>query len=524
MDPVESDVLVIGSGIAGCAAALKCAQAGLTVAVVSKTADPRESATRYAQGGIVADGVSDSPEILAADIQRASAHSSNPEAATIVATEGPRLVREVLVEEVGIRFDLDAAGEIDRTQEAAHTRRRIFHAKDATGREIEDKLIAALRRNRNIQVHTGHTAIDVITRSHHSTSPLARYADDRVLGAYAFDEESRRVRTFLAPFVVLATGGVGQIFLHTTNPRVATGDGLAMAARAGCPILNAEFVQFHPTALFHRDADRFLITEAVRGEGGVLVNKRGEPFMRRYDEAADLAPRDVVSRAIHEEMTRSDSTCVFLDIAGHAPGTLDIKARFPTIYSTCKALGIDITREPIPVVPAAHYFCGGVKTDLHGRTTLANLYAVGEVACTGLHGANRLASTSLLEGLVFGVRAAAHIARARAPAGLEKLAAEIPPWDDAGLSEEGDPLLISGDWLTVKTTMWNYAGIVRTTKRLERARADLEYLSRRIEAFYRETRLSQGLIELRHGLLTALLVTGAALRNPVSTGCHYRKD
>ena len=246
--------------------------------------------------------------------------------------------------------------------------------------------------------------------------------------------------------------------------------------------------------------------------------------MKRYDPAGDLAPRDIVSRAIHEELTRTGSSCVFLDIAHHAPRNLKIKARFPTIYKRCRELGLDMTREPIPVVPAAHYFCGGVKTDLSARTPLKNLYAVGEVACTGLHGANRLASTSLLEGLVFGVRAAASITAARPPAHFRKIAAEVPPWDDAGLSEEGDPILISGDWMTIKTTMWNYAGIVRTRKRLERAQADLEYLSRRIEAFYRETKLSQRLIELRHGLLSALLVTGAALRNPESVGCHYRKD
>lgn len=524
MEPVESDVLVIGSGIAGCATALKCAELGLSVTMLSKAGDPRETNTRYAQGGIVAEGHDDSPEILEQDIQKASAHSSNPKAAHVVATEGPALVRSVLLNQVGCAFDLNADGEIDVTQEAAHSRRRIFHAKDATGREIQFKMTAAVLANERIQVLTGHTAIDIITRSHHSKSPMARYEEDMALGAYAFDSATQRVRTFLSPNVVLATGGLGQVFLHTTNPKIATGDGLAMAARAGVPIVNAEFVQFHPTALFHRDAERFLITEAVRGEGGVLINAAGEAFMSRYDPAADLAPRDIVSRSIHEELARTGASCVFLDIANRAPKGLNIPERFPTVYERCRELGIDISKEPIPVVPAAHYFCGGVKTDLTGRTPFRNLYAVGEVACTGLHGANRLASTSLLEGLVFGQRAAAECKANARDAQFHALAAEIPAWDDAGLSEEADPLLILGDWMSVKTTMWNYAGIVRSRKRLERAMADLEYLGRRIEQFYRQTRLSQGLIELRHGMLTAQVITRAAFRNPESIGCHYRKD
>jgi L-aspartate oxidase len=524
METIHCDVLVIGSGIAGCSAAVKCADKGLSVCVVTKASDPRESATRYAQGGIVAEGVDDTPELLEQDILRASANTGNPAAARIVATEGPRLVREVLLEEMGIRFDMNAEGEIDRTQEAAHSRRRIFHSKDATGREIEFKFIDALQRRSSIRLFTNQTSIDLITWNHHSTSSKAMYDEDRCMGAYVFDEKSHQVRTFLAPSVVLACGGLGQVYLHTTNPRVATGDGIAMAARARCPVINTEFVQFHPTALFHRDSERFLITEAVRGEGGKLLNSSGEPFMTRYDPAADLAPRDVVSRAIHEEMTRTGESCVFLDIAHFAPKGMDIADRFPNIYARCLQLGLDITKEPIPVVPAAHYSCGGVKTDLMGRTPLKGLYAVGEVACTGLHGANRLASTSLLEGLVFGVRAAQDIASNPTPGNFAQDASTIPPWDDAGLSEESDPILIIGDWLTIKTTMWNYAGIVRTRKRLMRAKSDLEYLSHRIEKFYRETKLSRPMIELRAGILTALLITHAALRNPHSAGCHYRKD
>jgi len=524
MKPVRSDVLVIGSGIAGSTTALRCAAKGLEVCLVTKAGEPWESATHYAQGGIVGKGVDDSPSLLTKDIMKASAGSANPAAVAVLSAEGPRLVRQMLVGEIGIEFDLDDHGQADCTREAAHSRRRIYHAKDATGREIETKLLGAAARSKYIKVFPRHTAIDVITRSHHSSSPLARYDENVALGAYVFDESSGRVRTFLAPFVVLATGGLGQIYLHTTNPKVATGDGIAMASRAGCHILNAEFVQFHPTALYHRDSERFLISESVRGEGGVLLNSENVRFMKKYHPDAELAPRDVVTRAIHEEMTRTGASCVFLDIAGPAAGQLDIRSRFPTIYERCRNVGIDITREPIPVVPAAHYFCGGVKTDLHGRTAIKNLFAVGEVACTGLHGANRLASTSLLEGLVFGARAAASICRTPASPFLDRRFREIPPWDDAGLSEEGDEVLITGDWLTIKSTMWNYAGIVRSKKRLSRARGDLEYLSHRVERFYRETKLSRPLIELRDGLLVARVVTSAALRNPKSEGCHYRMD
>jgi len=518
----QADALVIGTGIAGSVCALELARQGQDVILLSKAADPRECNTRYAQGGIVGVGIDDSAAFLAEDILEASAMSSFPPAARVVAEEGPGMVDRILVERLGINFDRDASGDLSRTREAAHSRRRIYHVRDATGLSIQDRLIEAVRNEPRIELLSRHTAVDLITRSHHSKNPDALYGENHCLGAYVFSEEQGQVRTMLARSTVLATGGVGQIYLHTTNPSVATGDGVAMAARAGCPIINAEYVQFHPTALYHRDADRFLITEAARGEGGRLVREDGTPFMIDYDPAGDLAPRDVVARAIHEELSRSGKSCVFLDLARFVPPDLDIAERFPNIYSACKRFGIDITSEPIPVVPAAHYFCGGVKSDLSGRTSVPGLYAVGEVACTGLHGANRLASTSLLEGLVFGVRAAKVIASE--PSDADQYFEEIPLWNDGGLVEEQDPVLLNQDWVTVKYTAWNYAGIVRSTKRLTRARSDLNYLASRVEKFYRETRLSRRLIELRNGILTARIITQSAHRNAVSRGCHYRKD
>ncbi|MBI2942577.1 MAG: L-aspartate oxidase [Candidatus Wallbacteria bacterium] len=518
-----SDLLVIGTGIAGLVAALEAGRAGLDVTLLSKMDDPAESNTYYAQGGIAVRGLDDPPGLFARDILAAGAGSSSPDAAGVLTSEGPAKVAELLIGLAGVEFDQTEDGEINLTAEAAHSRRRIYHHQDATGKEIELKLLAAVRRLPNVRLLSGQVAIDLITSAHHSTDPLAVYAPNECLGAYVFDTASSRVVTRLAANTVLASGGIGRIYLHTTNPSTATGDGVAMARRAGASVINAEYVQFHPTALFHRDAGRFLISEAVRGEGGRLVSAKGEAFMKRYaPRLKDLAPRDVVARAIHEEMARTGEPCVFLDIAGSAPRGLDIAGRFPTIHATCLKYGIDITREPIPVVPAAHYFCGGVKVDPFGQTELPNLYAVGEVACTGLHGANRLASTSLLEGVVWGSRAVRKILE-HGPRELPASARTIPPWRDEGLVEEEDPVLITQDLLTVQTTMWNYAGIVRTEKRLRRAADDIGYLYRRVMSFYRSTKLTRQLIELRNAVLTAQIVIDAALRNPQSRGCHFRK-
>lgn len=517
------DVLVIGSGISGASAALEASGLGLKVALITKEDDPVESATRYAQGGIAGIGEDDSAELLIGDIKKAGDKYCYDSAVRIVATEGPSMVEDFLIQKLGVNFDRQTDGAISLTTEGAHSRRRIYHHKDATGNQIEMKLIEAIRNEKNISVFTSHQAIDLITFPHHSRNMHRVYEDDKCCGAYVLDLKTGKVKSFFSYATILATGGIGQVYLHTTNPRCATGDGIAMAYRARARIINAEFVQFHPTALFSRDEERFLISESLRGEGARLKNKRGELFMHKYSpEYGDLAPRDVVSRAIHEEMTKANDNYVLLDIASFGREGLNIKERFPTIYNKCREYGIDIDRDPIPVVPVAHYFCGGVKTDLDGHTTIKNLYAIGENACTGVHGANRLASISLLEGLVWGIRSARRIREEIQCNAIDFT--EIPAWEYPELQEEIDPVLVSQDWLTIKTTMWNYAGIVRTEKRLNRAQADMNYLHHRIMKFYKESVLTRGLIELRNAIIVASLIIGYALRTKTSLGCHYLKE
>ncbi|MCX7918434.1 MAG: L-aspartate oxidase [bacterium] len=529
-----TEVLIIGSGIAGCSAAIKLAEAGRSVILLNRSPDLAESNTNYAQGGIVTLGPDDDPAILAQDIINAGDGLCNPAAVQVLVEYGPKLVTNFLINQLGVEFSRNASGQLDITLEAAHSKRRILHADDATGAAIEKKLVDAVKQSPKITVLTNYTAIDLITRPHHSTNPLAIYDDVTCAGVYALNNSTRSVETIFAEKIILATGGIGQLFLHTTNPEGARGDGIAMAARAGAQLINMEYIQFHPTAFYHKDADRFLISESIRGEGAKLCNKSGEYFMTRYDpELADLAPRDVVARAIHEEMLRRSDDHVLLDCSPLKSKGIDISDRFPTVYQKCLSYGIDAQHMPIPVVPAAHYFCGGIKVDTYGRTNIQNLYAIGECSCTGLHGANRLASTSLLEGLVWATRATEDICQhftvttnlkhSSANQSQHLLNSDIPPWQDTGLDEDVDPALIIQDWVTIKTTMWNYAGIVRTTKRLERAQADLEYLSHRIEQFYRKTKLTDALIGLRNGIQVALLIINAAQRNPISRGCHFRK-
>jgi L-aspartate oxidase len=346
-----------------------------------------------------------------------------------------------------------------------------------------------------------------------------RYKQTRVIGAYLWDPAAGQVKAFYAGAIVLATGGVGNLFLHTSNPACATGDGLAMASRIGAEILNAEYVQFHPTVFFHRDIKRFLISEAVRGEGARLLNRAGEAFMKRYDpERADLAPRDVVARAMYREMENEGSDYLLLDARSAADSSL--QERFPGIFEKCMSVGLDIRREPIPVVPAAHYFCGGVKVGLSGRTSVPGLYAAGETACTGVHGANRLASVSLLEALYFG-HAAGTDAAGNLGAVPSALKRNIPDWVHPSPAEEFDPVLIQQDMLNIQSTMWNYAGIIRNGKRLERALADLNYLSHRIEQFYKQAKISRSIIELRNAVLAANVIVSAAYSNSRSLGCHY---
>ncbi len=519
-----TDVLIIGSGIAGATAALKLAQdPAQHIIMITREKDPIESNTRWAQGGIIHRGPDDSVDLLVQDILSAGAGASLPKAAQILATEGPQRIEEILLSTAGVNFDHDSDGKLAFGKEAAHSVRRIIHVGDGTGYAIINGLMDAVRRQPNIELITNATAVDLITYPHHSRHPLDTYKPITCHGAYVFDRKGKAIHRTLAAQIILATGGVGRIYRSTTNPPGARGDGLAMASRAGARIINAEYVQFHPTALAVPGAEGFLISEAVRGEGGRLLTPNGQPFMEKYSpEWKDLAPRDVVARAIHNEMETNGLSYVLLDI-GSQMDPEHLRQRFPNIYAECLRVGIDITREPIPVVPAAHYFCGGVQADSWGRTSIQNLYAVGEVSCTGLHGANRLASTSLLEGLVWGYRAAADIAQNLHP---EQIPApnEIPVWDETGLTQDSDPALIQGDMQTIQNIMWHYVGIIRSGDRLSRAIRELRHLQNEIETFYRTVKLSDGLIGLRNAVEVALVIAQAARHNRQSMGCHYRVD
>ena len=516
-----TDVLIIGCGIAGASAALEAARSGLNVTLITTNEAAEESNTLYAQGGIICLGEGDAPEFLEDDIIKAGDGLSDPRAVGVLAREGKALVERILIGELQVPFSRGDGGGLDFAQEAGHSRRRILHVEDATGRTIEERFIAALRALPNVRLLSGHTAVDLLTVPHHSKNPIAYYREPRCIGAYVLDNAAGRVKKVLAPTTVLATGGCGSVFLNTSNPRSAIGAGYAMAHRAAARIVNMEYIQFHPTILYHRDSDGFLISETVRGEGARLKTLDGRTFMEKYSDKRDLAPRDEVTRAIYEEMINTNASHVLLDLASYA--VIDVRKRFPYIARTCLAFGIDIGKDPIPVVPAAHYCCGGVLVDEWGRTSLKGLYSAGEASCTGVHGANRLASTSLLEGLVWGTRAGRDIA-GRADRSVPYEDSEIHDWYYPAHEEPGDPALINQDWMTIRTTMWNYAGVIRTRKRLERAQSALEYLRHRIEKFYREAAMSPALVGLRDGIDVALLITRAALANPVSAGAHYRVD
>lgn len=518
---IQTDVLVLGSGVAGSSAALRLAQAGVKVLLATRAEEASDTNTDWAQGGIVYRGEGDTPEILAEDIQRAGAFHCNPKAVQILADEGPELVDRILIEQCNVPFDRDLDGSLALALEGGHSLPRIAHTTDATGHAIQIGLLQAVAKQSNIHLLTGQTAIDLLTPAHHSRNRLAVYDQQSCLGAYLLDRESGQVRRVLARRTVLATGGLGQIFLHTSNPNGARGDGLAMAYRAGARVINAEFIQFHPTTFYHRMAPRFLISEAVRGDGARLVHADGKPFMQKYDaEWLDLAPRDVVSRSIHQEMLAKGVPNVYLDLRTYIPGE-QIEHHFPHILHACLEYGIDPRHDLVPVAPAAHYFCGGVWVDEWGLTSIERLYAIGEVSCTGLHGANRLASTSLLEGLVWGWRTAGHI--------LERLsqdplpaAEDIPAWADAG-TRLPDPALILQDLSEIQHMMWNYVGLVRTTERLERALRELRQLETEIERFYRVSKVTDELIGLRNAVRSAVIVAAAAWENKQSLGCHYRQ-
>lgn len=515
---ISCDVLVIGTGIAGCSAALELAETGIDFIMVTSAKDPEETNTEYAQGGIVYKCEED-PALLKKDIMEAGAGISNEESLRIVSGEGPFAVEEVLMKKLDVPFTRNADGSLHLTREAAHSGRRIAHVNDSTGKSIEELFIKKIGEYSNVMVLSNHTLVDILTLPHHSIKQMPVNNSNKCVGAYVLDNERSIVKTIVSKKTILATGGVGQIYLRTANSVVSRGDGLYAAFRAGAKIRNAEYVQFHPTSLYHRDVSNFLITEALRGEGAIIKNREGESFMEKHDERASMASRDIVTRGIFREMLSSGESYVLLDAASNISAE-KIKSHFSMIYEKCLKLGIDITKDPLPIAPTAHYFCGGIEVDAFGRTNIDNLYAVGEVSYTGVHGANRLASTSLLECLVWGRSAAKDIMKV---IGNEKKIGsdDILPWRYTHRFEKIDPALIQQDWLMIKSIMWNYVGIIRTRKRLERAVSDLLYLKLRIEEFYRDAKICDSLVGLRNGIGTALLIAEAAMNNKESRGCHY---
>lgn len=522
---ISCDVLILGAGIAGCTAAIHAADLGAEVVVVCKDR-VGESNTTYAQGGIVGhspEGHGDSPALLAKDIEAAGAGLCRPEAVALLAEQGPPLCRDFLWKHLGVSFDQGPDGLPEPTAEAAHSARRIYHVKDATGRAIQETLTAAIKAHPRIRLIEEYSLVDLLTIPHHCRDLRRVYDPIHVCGAYLLDHASGKVETCLAKRTVLATGGLGYLYLHTSNPPSATGDGLAAAYRASARVVNCEYIQFHPTTLYIPHKPRKLLTEALRGEGAHLVNRKGERFMTKYSpDQMELAPRHVVSRAIFQEIAASGDVCMFLDLKPVAD-RMDLDARFPTVSAACRAEGLDPKTQLIPVVPAAHFFCGGVAVDLDGHSSLPGLFAVGEVSCTGLHGANRLASTSLLEGLLWGYRAAAAaVAECLDTRALDPEA--FHSWRPVSSPINPDPVLIEQDWNNIRTTLWNYAGIVRNSARLDRARGDMGHLYHRIEAFYRTAPISRSMLELRNGILCARLILKAALQNPESRGCHFRLD
>jgi L-aspartate oxidase len=513
-DNRQFDVLIIGSGAAGLSLALRLPDT-LRIAILAKSR-LEESSTLYAQGGISA--VTDPSDTFESHIQdtlNAGAGLNHPDAVRFTIENAPEAIQWLV--DLGVPFtrhgNSNAPEAFHLTREGGHSTRRVLHAADATGRAMETSLVSETRKRSNITIFEGHIAIDLITASKLGQTP------NRCLGAYALGIEAGHVDTFSASNVVLATGGASKVYLYTSNPDTSSGDGIAMAWRAGCRVANLEFNQFHPTCLYHPQAKSFLVTEAVRGEGGVLLLPDRTPFMERFDPRGNLAPRDIVARAIDHEMKRLGAEYVLLDIS-HKPAPF-IREHFPNVYARCRELGYDMTLEPIPVVPAAHYTCGGVMTDLSGATDLPGLYAIGEVACTGLHGANRMASNSLLECLVFARAAAQNIVATR---DQSPPPASLPAWDESRVRDSDEEVVVSHNWDELRRCMWNYVGIVRTNKRLQRAWRRVDLLQQEIQEYYSNFTVSSDLIELRNlAEVAALIIRSAQLRKE-SRGLHYTLD
>ena len=511
---LRCDVLIIGSGLAGLTAALKLAD-HKKVLIVSKR-EILDSSSQWAQGGVAAVmSNEDSIESHAKDTEFVGGGLTDPKVASYVASHGKEAIQWLIDLDVPFSRD-ETTHQFHLTKEGGHSHRRVVHANDATGKAIQKTLSDKVKSHPNITILENHIAVDLITEK--KSLKVDKIKSNRCLGAYVLNNKTGKVITVSSQETILAAGGVSKVYLYTTNPDVSTGDGVAMAWRAGCRVANMEFIQFHPTCLYHPKAKSFLISEIVRGEGGLLKLPDGSRFMDEYDERAELASRDIVARAIDFEMKKRGIDCVYLDISHKSPDF--IKLHFPTIYARCLALGIDITREWIPVVPAAHYSCGGVMTDLSGQTDLAHLYAIGETAYTGLHGANRLASNSLLECLVFGDAVAKHILHSK----VDSSTFDLPHWDESRVTDADEEILITHTWNELRRFMWNYVGIVRTNKRLSRALHRIHMLRDEVHEFYTNFKVSHNLIELRNLLQVAELIVESAIARHESRGLHFSRD
>lgn len=515
---IETDFLIIGSGVAGLSYALKVAQFGRVTIITKKKI--YKTNTALAQGGVAAVfSKTDSFENHVADTLAAGDGLCAEDVVHMVVEEGPERIRELV--DLGARFNRDGDGKYDFSlgREGGHSQNRIIHARDLTGKEIEDVLVTNVEHHENITILENRVAVNLITYSTSIRSGLVRTQHENICcGAYVLDNDTGTVETVAAKVTLLATGGGSKVYLYTSNPDTATGDGIAMAYRAGATVANMEFVQFHPTCLFHPEAKNFLISEAVRGEGAYLIDEKGDRFMGKYSPDLELACRDVVARAIDRELKKTGADSVFLDITHKDPDF--IRKRFPNIHAKCLEFGIDITRQPIPVVPAAHYMCGGVATDLNGRTDIQCLYAVGETACTGLHGANRLASNSLLEALVYAHKAAQSSLKEFEQAAKNSIV-DLDPWDETNTLDGDEAIMVTHNWDEIRRMMWNYVGIVRSDKRLHRAQRRIEMIQHEIEEYYWDFKITADLIELRNLAMVAELIIKSALMRKESRGLHY---